>query len=349
MNEDFEQEVDQDQDYYKRVSYYGNLPAPVRYSRKLSPMAKLLYVEISALTNAHGYCFASNDYLANILDMHKKSVGKLISDLSDLGFVRCEYICRDKQVVQRRIYTVQLSGDQYLLPIKNKPTTTVDKDTYQSSNSTLSIVGLTPHRSGMEYNVLHSNVLHNKEEKDIYTETAESNYEYPRQEERLLVAEQQIKYSQTAEEEPYGFVATVNTPEAQQFYNQHNLYKTNGRKEKETEVLSSAQNASDNSSAKKKKVDYTPEFEAMWLTYGNKRNKQESFIAFKKLTPEQQAQMIEFVKMYITVRAPEYRRNMDRLIEKEEYDLLYEEIERAYKAKERTTSVIINDNRAMYC
>lgn len=155
--------------------------------------------------------------------------------------------------------------------------------------------------------------------------------------------------TETAEEEPYVLPEWVNSTAADQLYHDSKFIQNNGRKEKETEVLSSAQNASDNSSAKKKKVDYTPEFEAMWLTYGNKRNKQESFIAFKKLTPEQQAQMIEFVKMYITVRAPEYRRNMDRLIEKEEYDLLYEEIERAYKAKERTTSVIINDNRAMYC
>ena len=58
-------------------NYYAIIPSNVRYS-DLKPNAKLLYGEITALSNKHGFCFASNKYFANL---YKKKI------LYHLGFL----------------------------------------------------------------------------------------------------------------------------------------------------------------------------------------------------------------------------------------------------------------------
>ena len=47
-------------------SYYGIIPANVRYDKDLQPNAKLLYSELTALTTKRGYCFSSNLYFAKL-------------------------------------------------------------------------------------------------------------------------------------------------------------------------------------------------------------------------------------------------------------------------------------------
>ncbi len=71
-------------------NYYGIIPAPVRYCEGLEANAKLLYCEITALSNKHGYCFASNQYFADLFRIHPGSISRLISSLSEHGFLRVE-------------------------------------------------------------------------------------------------------------------------------------------------------------------------------------------------------------------------------------------------------------------
>ena len=40
----------------KNISYYAVMTAEVRYDKELCPNAKLLYAEITALSNTKGYC-----------------------------------------------------------------------------------------------------------------------------------------------------------------------------------------------------------------------------------------------------------------------------------------------------
>ena len=66
------------------------IPARVRYDERLSPNAKLLYGEIAALTNAYGYCWATNRYFAELYGFTPKSVSALVGQLREAGYIRVE-------------------------------------------------------------------------------------------------------------------------------------------------------------------------------------------------------------------------------------------------------------------
>lgn len=88
-----------------QISYYSIIPATVRYDNRLKPAEKLIYSEITSLTNRMGYCFASNKYFANLYGVTIHTVSQWISHLEKLKYVSIELI-RDtnKEIKERRIY-----------------------------------------------------------------------------------------------------------------------------------------------------------------------------------------------------------------------------------------------------
>jgi DNA-binding transcriptional ArsR family regulator len=73
------------------ANFYGNLPAFVRYS-KVSASAKVIYSEICALTKKEGYCWATNDHLAQTFDVSAQTVSNWIKELKDADFIEVELI-----------------------------------------------------------------------------------------------------------------------------------------------------------------------------------------------------------------------------------------------------------------
>lgn len=86
-----------------RPSYWAVIPADVRYHTALSPNAKLLYGEITALADAKGYCWASNEYLAAQFKWGERTVSRLIAQMKELGLLRIEMVKADNGS-ERRIY-----------------------------------------------------------------------------------------------------------------------------------------------------------------------------------------------------------------------------------------------------
>ena len=68
-------------------NYYAIIPANVRYDKRLSANAKLLYGEITALSNKNGICFATNQYFANLYGLSSMSISRLIKSLKDNGYI----------------------------------------------------------------------------------------------------------------------------------------------------------------------------------------------------------------------------------------------------------------------
>lgn len=90
----------------RQPSYWAVLPAKVRYDKNLRPNAKLLYAEITALAGAAGYCWATNEYLAQLFGISARTVSDLIGTLAKSGYVRVE-VLRDpvtNEVQERRIW-----------------------------------------------------------------------------------------------------------------------------------------------------------------------------------------------------------------------------------------------------
>ena len=88
-----------------KKGYYAIIPANVRYDESLTPNAKLLYGEITALCNEKGYCWATNGYFAELYNVSKVSISKWIGSLKDAGYVSIE-IEQDrgtKQILNRYI------------------------------------------------------------------------------------------------------------------------------------------------------------------------------------------------------------------------------------------------------
>ena len=73
-----------------KKGYYAIIPANVRYDESLTPNAKLLYGEITALCNEKGYCWATNGYFAELYNVSKVSISKWIGSLKDAGYVSIE-------------------------------------------------------------------------------------------------------------------------------------------------------------------------------------------------------------------------------------------------------------------
>ncbi|WP_405266631.1 helix-turn-helix domain-containing protein [Cellulophaga sp. Ld12] len=76
-------------------SYYSILPAPVRYDKRLTPNAKILYAEITSLTNKLGFCYASNRYFEDLYKVSTQSINFWLQQLEKNGYIN-RIIYRDK-------------------------------------------------------------------------------------------------------------------------------------------------------------------------------------------------------------------------------------------------------------
>ena len=115
----------------EKPNYYAVIPAEVRYSKKLTPNAKLLYAEITALCNMNGKCTASTDYFCRLYEVSRVSIQKWLKNLEDNNYIKRVNIYRpySKQIEARVITLVNI-------PTKEKFTDNTNTKVYTNTNLT---------------------------------------------------------------------------------------------------------------------------------------------------------------------------------------------------------------------
>lgn len=103
-------------------SYYSIITANVRYDNRLTDSEKLLFAEITSLSNKYGYCTASNGYFAKLYDVVKETISRRISKLAKFGYLHIEIIREGNEVKQRKMYPLTQSS----VPIDAKINTPID-------------------------------------------------------------------------------------------------------------------------------------------------------------------------------------------------------------------------------
>ena len=142
----------------QQKAYYAIMPAEVRYDKDLPPNAKLLYGEITALCNDKGYCWATNQYFADLYKVSKITVSRWISTLNKKGYISIDTLYREgtKELIGRHIYIVNT-------PI-NKNVNRYIKNDLEGVNK---IVNTPINKNVKENNTSINNTFNNK--KDVYT------------------------------------------------------------------------------------------------------------------------------------------------------------------------------------
>ena len=88
-----------------KPNYYAVIPSKVRYCKDLTPNAKLLYAEITALCNMNGKCIASTQYFATLYSVSKTSIQNWLKSLEDNKFITRHTIFKEgtKEILSRHI------------------------------------------------------------------------------------------------------------------------------------------------------------------------------------------------------------------------------------------------------
>ena len=71
----------------EKPSYWAVLPATVRYDDKIPASAKLIFAEISALTEKRGFCYASNEYLMQLFGVSERTLQRHLKALEGRGYI----------------------------------------------------------------------------------------------------------------------------------------------------------------------------------------------------------------------------------------------------------------------
>ena len=105
MIDDTEKEGSKNMSEKEQKAYYAVIPANVRYDKRLKANEKLLYGEITALTNERGYCWAGNKYFSDLYGVTPQAVSKWINGLKYCGYISIEYTYKNgtKEIESRII------------------------------------------------------------------------------------------------------------------------------------------------------------------------------------------------------------------------------------------------------
>ena len=112
----------------KFPGYAALLPPRVRYDKTLPASAKLLYAEISAMSDVTGFCWASNRYLGALYGMTKRTVTGLLAQLQERGYIEIQVMKSEAGAVEERRIFITDTGLMRLPPIAKNFYTPMEKN-----------------------------------------------------------------------------------------------------------------------------------------------------------------------------------------------------------------------------
>lgn len=110
-------------------NWYAVIPAEILLDKKLSSTQKLLVALVSNLSNHKGYCYASNKYLGECLNLTSNTISDNISVLESKGIIKRDIVRSPvtKQIEVRKLKIIALSSFNRL-PILKKQDTPIPKN-----------------------------------------------------------------------------------------------------------------------------------------------------------------------------------------------------------------------------
>lgn len=110
-----------DEDQIPTPNYWGILPADVRYS-DVTPGAKVLYVEFSALTQKEGFAWATNQWLAGLYHVESSTIQRWVKELVDAGFITISLVPSKGGTMRKvRLVTAVVAKTTKMPPVAKMP------------------------------------------------------------------------------------------------------------------------------------------------------------------------------------------------------------------------------------
>ncbi|MGJ1360009.1 helix-turn-helix domain-containing protein [Sphingobacterium siyangense] len=153
----------------ERPSYYAIIPANVRYDKDLTPNAKLLYGEITALCNEKGFCWSSDKYFMDLYAASKASIQRWMKSLEDKGFINREVQYKDNSNEIQNRY-IKLATSPIL---KNENTYNQKRDEGILKNETTPIL-----KNEVDNNTYINNTINNTIEYNMSIESTFQKIEF---------------------------------------------------------------------------------------------------------------------------------------------------------------------------
>lgn len=117
-------------------NYYAILTSDVRYCPDLSPQEKILFAEITALSQKDGVCYAGNSYFAELYGLTDTTISHQISDLEKLGFIKIDFE-KEGARVKKRMITIAKNRNGIDVLLAKKSNRTVAKNRKENNTSNI--------------------------------------------------------------------------------------------------------------------------------------------------------------------------------------------------------------------
>ena len=109
------------------------IPAEILLNKDLSDKEKIILSMILYLSEEKGSCFASNKYIANIVNVTPERVSKIISSLKDKEYVKVKlkYKTDSKEIEERQITPIVENIDRHSQKLQEG----IDNNNYSDSEN----------------------------------------------------------------------------------------------------------------------------------------------------------------------------------------------------------------------